>query len=99
MSPNAVGALLMTVSAAAFVINDTMIKAVTAQLPLFQVMTLRGVLGTVIIYVMARQTGRLAWRLPRRDWGLIALRCAAIFMQWSIAKRLTCSVIGPRSAT
>jgi S-adenosylmethionine uptake transporter len=77
MSPNAVGALLMTVSAAAFVFNDTMIKAVTAQLPLFQVMTLRGLLGTVIIFILARQTGRLVWRLPRRDWGLIALRCAA----------------------
>jgi S-adenosylmethionine uptake transporter len=77
MSPNALGALLMTASAAAFVINDTMIKAVTADLPLFQVMTLRGLLSSVVIYLLARQMGRLAWRLPRRDWGLIALRCVA----------------------
>lgn len=77
MSPNALGALLMTASMAAFVLNDTMIKAVSADLPLFQVITLRGLLSSGLIYLLARQMGRLAWRLARRDWGLIALRCAA----------------------
>lgn len=77
MSPNLKGALLMMVSMAAFTLNDTCVKAAGDALPLFQLVTLRGVLASVLIYLLARRLGSLSVRLSRRDWGLIGLRCAA----------------------
>lgn len=47
MTDNMKGAILMTVGMAAFVANDTVMKAVTAELPLFQVIFLRGVVTVV----------------------------------------------------
>ena len=93
------GAGLMMVAMAAFTVNDVCIKSLAGELPLMQAIFLRGLLSSFLMFLVARRMGAIRMRFPRRDWGLIALRCAAIFMQWSIAKRLTCSVIGPRSAT
>lgn len=61
-------------SMAAFTINDAMIKATGGALPLFQLLTLRGVLTTTFIFGLAVHQGVLVFRLPRHDWGLIALR-------------------------
>ncbi len=47
----------MTGSMAAFTINDAMVKAAGQDLPLFQLITLRGVLATVLVYLMARHLG------------------------------------------
>lgn len=77
MSPNARGALLMMGSMAAFTLNDTAIKAVGHAQPLFQMIAMRGILTTVLIYLLARHLGTLRLRLPRGDWALIALRCGA----------------------
>ena len=77
MSPNLKGALLMMVSMAAFTLNDTCVKAAGDALPLFQLVTLRGLLASALIYLLARRLGSLSVRLSRRDWGLIGLRCAA----------------------
>lgn len=77
MSPNLSGALLMMGSMAAFTINDTCIKATGGAMPLFQLVTLRGLLTSVMIYILARRLGSLTLRLPRRDWVLIALRSAS----------------------
>jgi S-adenosylmethionine uptake transporter len=74
MHPNTKGALLMVGSMAAFTINDACIKATGGALPLFQLLTIRGVLSSVMIYALARHLGALNLRLPRRDWVLIALR-------------------------
>lgn len=43
-------------------------------LPLFQLLTLRGLLSSALIYALARHLGALTLRFPRRDWGLIGLR-------------------------
>lgn len=75
MSPNTNGALLMMGSMAAFTINDVCIKATGGALPLFQLLTIRGLLTTVLVYVLARRLGALKFHLPRQDWVLIALRC------------------------
>lgn len=77
MSPNLRGALMMMGSMAAFTINDTCIKAVGGDMPLFQLVALRGIAVTVLIFLLARRLGTLHFRLARRDWGLIALRSAA----------------------
>lgn len=77
MSPNTLGALLMMGSMAAFTLNDTCIKATDGAVPLFQLVTLRGVLTSILIFLLARHLGALRFRLPGRDWALIGLRCAS----------------------
>lgn len=77
MSPNARGAVLMMGSMAAFTLNDTCMKLVMGHLPLFQLLVLRGALASILIYALARYLGALTLRFPRRDRGLVALRCLA----------------------
>jgi S-adenosylmethionine uptake transporter len=77
MSPNFLGALLMMGSMAAFTFNDTLVKVIGGQLPLFQIISLRGLLATSLIFLLARTLGKLGFNLQRRDWGLVAARCAS----------------------
>lgn len=66
-SDNLTGALLMMGSMAAFTFNDAMIKSLSGQISLFQVMFLRGVLTTAMVAVIAWRMGALRQRLPRVD--------------------------------
>jgi len=66
-SENLTGALLMMGSMAAFTFNDAMIKALSGEVPLFQVMFLRGVLTTILVAVIAWRMGALRQSLPRAD--------------------------------
>ncbi len=77
MQPNTKGALLMMASMAAFTLNDTCIKATGGTIPLPQLLTLRGVLATLMLYGLARRLGALHLRVSRRDAFLIALRSAS----------------------
>lgn len=77
MSPNLRGAMLMMASMAAFTLNDTCIKATGGALPLFQLLTVRGLLTTLLIYLLARHLGALRFDLSRRDWGLVITRSAS----------------------
>lgn len=77
MSPNSRGAFLMMASMAAFTLNDASIKATGGAVPLFQLLTLRGLMATALIFVLARSLGTLHFRLARRDWTLVALRSLA----------------------
>ena len=74
MSPNVLGALLMMGSMACFTVNDTLIKLIGQELPLFQIIALRGLLASVLIYVLARHLGKLRFRMARRDWILVGAR-------------------------
>jgi drug/metabolite transporter (DMT)-like permease len=74
MSDNTRGALMMMASMAFFTLNDACMKAVGAELPLFQAVFLRGVATTFCLVVTARLMGGLRFDLSRRDWGLVALR-------------------------
>ncbi len=76
-SDNLTGALLMMASMASFTFNDAAVKALAGEVPLFQVLVLRGVLTTTLIFVMAWRMGALRARLPRRDWVLVAVRTLA----------------------
>ena len=76
-SDNLTGALLMMASMAAFTLNDTMMKAMAGQVPLFQLLFLRGVLTTVAVAVVAWRMGAFGARPPRRDWKVIAWRTLA----------------------
>ncbi|WP_193555866.1 DMT family transporter [Marimonas lutisalis] len=74
---NLKGAGLMVVSMAAFTFNDVCMKALAGDVPLFQAIFLRGVLTSLLIWIVGRQMGAIRFSLPRRDWGLVALRSLA----------------------
>lgn len=75
MTPNTRGALLMMASMAAFTLNDSLMKFAGASVPLFQLVTLRGVLATVLIFLLAVRVGGMRFNIGRRDWVLIGVRC------------------------
>ena len=77
LSDNMKGALLMMCSMAAFTFNDTCIKLIGPEMPLFQLLFLRGAVTTVLIYAMARYLGGIRLSLPKGDWTLIAVRTAS----------------------
>lgn len=75
MTPNQTGALLMMGSMAAFTFNDTLVKSVGVDLPLSQILVIRGGFSTVLIFLLARYLGSLRMNLPQRDWLLVLGRC------------------------
>ncbi len=77
MSPNTIGAFLMMASMACFTLNDTLIKLTDGTIPLFQLICLRGLLTTLLILGTKGLLGPMHLDIAQRDWGFIALRCAA----------------------
>ncbi|WP_227421632.1 DMT family transporter [Pacificispira spongiicola] len=74
LSDNIRGAALMAISMAAFVSNDTLVKLVSSDLGLFQILFLRGIMATAALIVIAHFRGQLFVSLERRDIGVMALR-------------------------
>lgn len=90
MTDNYRGAVLMTFSMAAFVLNDTFMKLALGSVPLFQAMTLRGLLTTALVAALCLAYGVLRVSLSRRDWTYVALRAfseagAAVFFLTALA--------------
>ena len=77
LSDNARGAMYMMVAMAAFTLNDTAMKALTQELPLFQAISMRGTLTLCGLIALAFAMGQAKLVLPRRDGAVIALRCVA----------------------
>lgn len=77
LSDNMRGALMMMGAMTAFTLNDAAMKAVGEVAPLFQVLFLRGVLTSLLLLALTMYLGQLRGRLPRREWGLIAVRSLA----------------------
>lgn len=77
LSPNLKGALYMTLSMAAFTVNDACIKLAAETVPLFQVIFLRGLITTVLLAIFVQMTIGLHLSFPRRDRPLIAGRTLA----------------------
>lgn len=77
ISDNARGAIYMSISQAAFTLNDTAMKAVTQTLPLFQSIALRGVLALIGLTILAAAMGKLRFRVAKGDGLMIALRSVA----------------------
>ena len=76
LSENARGALWTMLSMAGFVLNDTFMKSVSGEVPLFQAIFIRGLIATTLIGALAWHRGALA-HVPRgRDRRLILLRMA-----------------------
>lgn len=74
MSPNLTGALLMMGSMTAFTVNDAIVKFIGADMPLMQILTLRGAVSSGLMLWLAWMTGTLSLAFSRSDWWLIGLR-------------------------
>lgn len=74
LSENARGALLMSIAMAAFTFNDTCMKAVTASLPLYQSIFLRGLVAAIAIAIIGIRSGMLQINIPREDLRWLGLR-------------------------
>lgn len=73
LSSNMRGALFMSLSMAGFTFNDSIVKSLTGDISVAQVMFLRGVVATLLIYLLARQRRALRpMRVLADRW--IALR-------------------------
>jgi drug/metabolite transporter (DMT)-like permease len=64
----------MMLSMAGFVFNDTLMKSLSAELPMFQAIFMRGVFATVLIGLLAWHRRALWYRPSRRTNGIISLR-------------------------
>lgn len=77
-SDNIRGALLMCASMAGFISNDTLMKYVTQDFPLYQAVAIRGVFVMPLLALYAGLfSDGLRLRIPRVDWGRLALRSVA----------------------
>jgi len=52
-SDNSRGAIYMSLAMASFTCNDALVKSVTASLSVAQIITVRGVMTTVLVYFVA----------------------------------------------
>ncbi|MEZ5667215.1 MAG: DMT family transporter [Alphaproteobacteria bacterium] len=59
MSPNLRGAAFMTLSMASGTVSDTLVKALSAGMNMGQIMLLRGIAATVLIFLLAHHRGAL----------------------------------------
>ncbi|MEM8776774.1 MAG: DMT family transporter [Pseudomonadota bacterium] len=76
-SKNVKGALIMMTAMAAVTVSDVAMKAMAGQVPLYQIMVLRGLGTIVLVTLLAWRMGALKLRLPRRDWLTMAVRTTA----------------------
>lgn len=58
-SDNSRGAIYMSLAMASFTCNDALVKSVTGSLSVAQIITVRGVMTTVLVYLVARRLGAL----------------------------------------
>lgn len=77
ISDNLRGVGFMCLSMLAFTVNDAFMKSVTAEVPLFQVIFLRGLVAMAGLVVMGLMTGAFRQPLVGGDWTLIGLRSGA----------------------
>lgn len=67
----------MVAAMACYTLNDACVKAIADDLPFYQAMFLRGMGTVILLTLLTAAMGQLSARIPRREWGLIALRSFA----------------------
>ena len=77
LSDNLRGAVLMVGAMAGYTLNDTCMKALSTELPLFQAMLIRGIAVTALLTVAAIAWGQFSLRMSARDARLVAVRTLA----------------------
>ncbi len=73
-SDNLRGAFFMSLAMAGFVLNDTFVKLVSDEVPLFQAVLIRGIMVSTMLAGVALYRGVLSVKLPRKDWNVVVFR-------------------------
>ncbi|GGE16155.1 Permease of the drug/metabolite transporter (DMT) superfamily [Gemmobacter megaterium] len=76
VSDNIKGAGFMLVAMAAFILGDACMKVVIGHIPLYQAVTLRGVVTVPLLLVLGRLFGGINLTRLRDSWRVISLRTA-----------------------
>ncbi|MEH6527826.1 MAG: DMT family transporter [Sneathiella sp.] len=74
LSDNMRGAAYMSISMAAFVLNDTTMKLAAEHLSMFQAMFLRGIFTTVLLGALTAYNKAFVFRIPKADRKTLILR-------------------------
>jgi drug/metabolite transporter (DMT)-like permease len=74
---NAKGALFMMASMGGFVLNDTLMKSLAGEVPLFQAIFVRGLVATALLAALAVAQGALTYRVAGADRARLGLRLGA----------------------
>lgn len=74
---NAKGALFMMASMAGFVVNDTLMKSLAGDVPLFQAIFVRGLVATALLAALASARSVLTYRVVGADRSRLAWRLVA----------------------
>ncbi len=74
---NTRAALFMLLSMLSFSIGDTSIKAIGEDMPLSQLLVLRGVMACAFFFWLARRKGHLKFDIGGRNWRLLGVRSLA----------------------
>ncbi|WP_166417995.1 DMT family transporter [Cochlodiniinecator piscidefendens] len=74
LSDNAKGCILMMLSMAFFTFNDTFMKLLSADVPLFQALFFRSIITVVLMAGIAHRQGALHLKFPKRDRIAILVR-------------------------
>jgi drug/metabolite transporter (DMT)-like permease len=75
-SSNTQGAIYMTIAMAAFSAGDALSKSVISEMNAGQIMCMRGVITSVLVYLIARQMGALrSWRIILKPMVAIRVLC------------------------
>lgn len=77
ITDNTRGALLMSAAMAAFTINDSFMKSLAGELPLFQAIFLRGIAATLCLALWAWTKGAFRVPVAPADWKRVAVRGVA----------------------
>lgn len=76
LSDNSRGALLMSLAMASFACNDAIVKSITQELTIPQIMAIRGAMTTgLVCLVCLRLKADLSWRLLRNRYVLLRILC------------------------
>jgi len=73
-SDNVRGAIFMMLSMAGFVLNDTLMKSMSADIPMFQAIFLRGIFATLLMGCLAWWQRALSYRLSGANTKIVSLR-------------------------
>jgi len=74
LSENAKGAVFMTLSMLAFVINDALMKLLFIRYPLFEMVFLRGLVCLPLLLIVLKTRGLLKFNYSSAQWKLLLLR-------------------------
>lgn len=77
LSDNMTAAVLMMVSMAGFTLNDALMKMMAGQVPLYQLLFLRGIITTLAVGAIAWRMRAFVHKVSARDWAVISLRTVA----------------------